>query len=291
MTAKTEAPAIGLYEDVPFDEYAAWDLPSNTGLGKLARSPAHYKAWQEAPQESTPALVLGSLFHALVLGGEDRFAVAPKCDRRTKAGKEDYAEFAETIGDREVVTQDQYDIANAMTGSICRHPAALDVLDRCRRRELSAVAEMDGMEYKCRFDLAGGGWLADLKSTQDASAEVFGKSIYNFGYHRQAGGYFNAAEQLGLDPACWLFIAIEKTPPYAVAVYKLGGMAIDTGRAEFKRLLGLYYECRGRDEWPAYPVTVQDIELPVWAYSKIESAGNTGAWMYEDIEEMEASDL
>ena len=48
------------------------------------------------PMEKTPALVMGSLFHTLVLEENEftaRYAVLPDIDRRTKEGKIIYSEF------------------------------------------------------------------------------------------------------------------------------------------------------------------------------------------------------
>jgi len=259
----------GLYPNTPFDDYAAWPLPSNTGLGKLARSPAHYREWVDSPEEPTPALVFGQLAHARILGnGADRFAVRPDgLDLRRKADRAVYDEWLAEHDGATVVTPDQARKADYMQDAVMGHPAARSLLERAKHIELSVAASLDGHQYKARPDaLTEDNIIVDVKTTTDASPSGFSRAIHRFAYHRQAALYWNAMEKNGLDPKAFLLIAVEKDPPYAVAVYALGGMAIDEGRDQAKRLLRRYYECLKQGNWPAYGNEVMDIELPAWAY-------------------------
>lgn len=83
---------------IPNKEYRTREGVSSTDLKHLMRSPAHFKYWKEHPQEDTPALLFGRASHKYMLEKDDffnEFAVVPNIDRRTKAGKEEYAKFLE----------------------------------------------------------------------------------------------------------------------------------------------------------------------------------------------------
>lgn len=65
-----EAIEPGIYPDMPAAEYHAAPAASKSDLDKIARSPAHYRAYKENPPEQTKAMALGTAFHTLVLEPE-----------------------------------------------------------------------------------------------------------------------------------------------------------------------------------------------------------------------------
>ena len=72
------------------------DYLSYSALKAFAKSPNHYLQYVNKEHTETPAMVLGSLTHCLVLEPERfaaKFAVAPKVDRRTNSGKALWAAF------------------------------------------------------------------------------------------------------------------------------------------------------------------------------------------------------
>ena len=75
---------------------------SKSGLDLINRAPAlYYERYlnpNASPQKETPALIIGSAAHCAVFEPAEfgkRYAVAPHCDRRTKEGKETWANFLE----------------------------------------------------------------------------------------------------------------------------------------------------------------------------------------------------
>jgi exodeoxyribonuclease VIII len=61
-----------------------------------------------------------------------------------------------------------------------------------------------------------------------------------------------------------VFLVVEKKPPYAVAVYVLDPESIALGRAEYRRDLQLYAECKRTGVWPGYGDKIQTIGVPQW---------------------------
>ena len=74
-------------------EYHARPGVSKTKLWCLLNdTPAKFKWLQEHPEPPTAVMQFGSALHKYVLepdGFADESAIAPQCDRRTKAGKEE----------------------------------------------------------------------------------------------------------------------------------------------------------------------------------------------------------
>jgi exodeoxyribonuclease VIII len=66
------------------------------------------------------------------------------------------------------------------------------------------------------------------------------------------------------DAACAL-IAIEKTPPYAVAVYDMVPDELDMVDAHVQKLLETWAECKRTGVYPGYNTLSQPLMLPDWA--------------------------
>ena len=85
----------------------------------------------------------------------------------------------------------------------------------------------------------------------------------NYGYHIQA-----AMIQDGIDHIDhkkineFIFIAIEKTEPYAIGIYILDEASIERGRQEYKKVLEEYSEIEETKIWHSYRPTV--ISLPAY---------------------------
>jgi exodeoxyribonuclease VIII len=111
--------------------------------------------------------------------------------------------------------------------------------------------------------------LIDLKSAADASKETFSKSIYNYGYYQQCGWYVDGWKALTGDEPAFVFLAAEKTVPFAVAAYEMAEEVVVAGRKAYRSALGIYQECLKHNRWPGYSDTVEMLSLPTWALNKV----------------------
>lgn len=112
-------------------EYHQHPAVSKSDLDLIQRSPAYYKYCKEHEKSQTPAMLLGSVVHKLVLEPEEfdaEFAVAPVCDKRTKAGKEMWAEFEAHAEGLTVMTKDLSEQAQAMANAVLSHEIARKLL-------------------------------------------------------------------------------------------------------------------------------------------------------------------
>jgi hypothetical protein len=265
----------GLKRGELMDTYRQWPYASQSLL-KIFRdkSPAHAHEYILHPPEQTPAMVLGTAVHMAVLQPDlfpTHYAVAPDVDRRTKAGKEEWAAFQVEHPGVAILKADEYQQCMAMATSVRNHSIAKKLL--VGETELSAtwIDPNTGVTCKGRFDvLSRIGAITDLKTTTDASREEFMNSIWRYFYHGQGAHYLNGAHEIGVPADFFCVIAVEKEPPYAVAVYNLKGDTIAAGKDELKPLLETYARCVETDVWPGYEEKAVDIDLPKWAYFKLD---------------------
>jgi hypothetical protein len=173
---------------------------------------------------------------------------------------------------KELLTLEELGTIEQMHTALFSHASATKALRSPGINEASFLADcpITGLSLKCRPDrLLDSGWIVDLKTTQDASAKAFAKSTANFGYHIQAAFYMHVLKALGAKPKGFLVVAIEKTAPYAVQVFRISPSALAHGEQEMLTQLMALRECydtySSDTPWPAYPETVQDLELPLWA--------------------------
>jgi len=235
--------------------YHAHPAISKSHLDLIARSPLHYWARYVDPArvtpEPTPQMRLGTALHTHVLElnrWDAEIAVAPNCDRRTKAGKEAFAAFEADSAGKTVITADDAEVVMAMGRSIMRHPGAAMLLGLPGKAETTHMwtDATYGLECKCRPDWLtdDGSIVVDLKTTRDASPRGFRRSIADYRYHCQAGWYLHGVEQAtGKRPDQFIFICVETTAPYAVAVYAADAEMIERGYQQDIDAL----ECRVQD--------------------------------------------
>lgn len=289
-------PAPGIYKGVPADVYHRWDAVSNSRLGLLDRSPAHLREAMLNPKPSTPAQVLGTITHCAVLEPETfdkTYITAGRCE----AIKKDKDQCSHTGLEKtpegwrcgvhggaqatDVLSDKAMSLCLGVRESFRRKERAHAILSGPGLNELSIVwvDPITGLTCKARLDRISpeivGGVIPDLKSTKDARKRPFSKAIYQYGYHRQGAMYLDGSAAVGLLVEHYAIAAFEKEPPYPIALYRLGDASIDAGRADYRRLMALYAECQERGEWPtapSYPDTIEDIEIPDFAFEMIDTS-------------------
>lgn len=268
--------APGLYKRIPFDTYNAWDGLSQSQLSWLRKSPAHLKNHldQKQDEDQTEAQKIGNAVHAAILtplSFTAQYVTYPKIDRRTTAGKTKYQEIQNENLGKILISEADKKLCDELAFAVNMHGASRTLLEGADP-EMSMVWERDGVLCKGRMDAYNFEYQAviDLKTTIDASYRAFSKSIVDYGYYRQAAWYLNGARSLGLPVQHFVFIAIEKSPPYAVAAYRITAGSLQLADQENMALLAKYRTCKELNNWPAYSHEIQDISLPEWATLTLE---------------------
>ncbi len=266
----------GIYESLADAEYRAGGGLSSTLLRQFLSAPAkaHYHVHHGSDRDTiSDPLLMGLLCHALVLEPETvaaRFAVMPEgLNRQTKAGKAEYAQLLEDVGpDGHVVKHDMMQHAIAVQASVMSHERASRYF-ACGQPELSVFTKdvVTGLLLCCRCD-----WLCryprvivDLKTCVSASAEVFGREAFRYGYHLQAFHYLEVCRLAGIEVDDFLFVAVEKEPPYLCQVFRLSDVLMEWSYDTWRDGINRFAVCQSENHWPGYGNDIVDIELPRWA--------------------------
>jgi len=256
---------------LPDPDYRAIKAASKSALDQFARSPAHYKhvIIEGNRPEATPAMQIGSAFDTLLLTPElfaEQFVQAPDVRRGTKV----WDEFEQSVAGRTPIKGDDLARLDGMVTAVRNHPAASALLSGGHSQvSYTWTDEATGLDCKGRADyVRDDGIIVDVKTTMDASPAGFARSVLNYRYFAQAAMYLEAQTQSGgptTDQFC--FIAVEKEPPFAVAVYALDPAALSLGFQTIARDLQGLAKCMAEDSWPAYSPRVETLSLPRYAFN------------------------
>ena len=220
--------------------------------------------------KQTKAMADGTAVHAFFLERDkfDSDFVIKPADMRlnTKVGKEWALEHQNKI----IIDSELGNNLYEMEKSFMDSPARL-IYDKQGQSELSYFWDDLGLvKGKCRPDWISndGNIVVDIKTTTDASPKGFQKSIANWGYHLQLGWYIRGLQKLGLPAKEFIFIAIEKTPPFSVGVYRANKEMITYANDEISNLVYDIDESLKSDDFPDYTPEIMDLGLPNWMNPK-----------------------
>jgi hypothetical protein len=259
------------------DAYHLSDGVSKSMLDQLAhpKTPAHLRAYLDEPRpEPTDAMQFGTVLHAALLQPEtmSNIAVRPEgLDLRTKTGKE----WAEANNDRTIISCDRMKAIKRMVDNVWTHPIAKRLLTGSDFERSLFATDQNGTLRKGRLDVLtkAGNILPDVKTCESAAPDDFEKQIFNYRYFVQAPYYLDLCEMIGIEKEHFVFIAVEKSPPYCVAVHELDPLIVEAGRKTYQRDLALYRECMESGYWPGYPTAVGLVSVPPWARKALEEMG------------------
>jgi len=257
--------------DITNAEYHASAGLSRSAICEFKRTPLHYWHKYVNPHyersKPTEAMVFGEAVHTWSLEPKERWSryyVAGKYDKRTIKGKTAWEEEKVKAGDRVAIDGDSRDELDLIAHTVSSHELAPQIIEGAQiEKSIYWTDEDTGLLCKCRPDIWGATYLADLKTSQDAGYTEFQRSIYKYNYQIQAAMLREGVKHAtGEELNDFVFIVIEKKPPYAIACYTLDKAWIDDGEAKYKQLLKEIKVCIDNDSWPGYEV--QNMCMPGW---------------------------
>ena len=236
----------------------------------LYKSPKHYQAWLTKEPSESAALMIGTAVHAEVLQPDlssQIYAVAPDCDRRTKDGKAIWEAFTQANQGKVILNAEQGDLVTKVANS-CRILMLQNQIKFVETETMywEILKFDDGTSIKIKFaiDAIGeDGYIYDVKTTDDASPLAVKKTIFNYYYFLQAYFYYRGFWMLNPEtpPKGFRFIFIEKSPPYAAAIYEVGPNFMALGQEDFYKVCMLYKSCLKAGDWPGYPTEINFIDF------------------------------
>jgi PDDEXK-like domain of unknown function (DUF3799) len=247
-------------------EYFATEALSASGAKQLLISPAHYRASRDNTQTPSPAMVLGTITHQMILEPDQppRYSVR-RLNWATKEGKAEREEL-EALRLPIISEQDHERVLN-MQRAVLEHPVTGAMVKAIERREHALMWDQHDVKCKAKYDaITRRGNIIDLKTAVDASPVGFAKAIGNFKYHLQAAHYIDGLKIA--EPEAegrFQFVVVESNPPHAVAVYELDAAAINAGALMMKRAARIYKDALANNRWSAFPNSIVTLSLPGWA--------------------------
>lgn len=225
----------------------------------LSKTPLHLKYAQEHHDEDSLALLEGRAAHKMILEPDtfyDEFAVAPKCDRRTKEGKEAYQAFLEESDGKDVLTDESMTKITEMAEAIKENELAVKFLTGDHEKSFFWTDAETGEPCKvrpdCLTEMDGKKYIVDYKTTDSCADGMFERSVRKYGYKFQAGMYREGVFQNTFDEYGFVFVAQEKKAPYASRVYICNDDFIREGYEAFREAIGTYHWCKENDNFFGY---------------------------------------
>lgn len=292
----------GIYTGVPREGYDFVPFVNCSTLKKVVRSTKAASHALRKQQKWSAALRFGSAFHTAVLEPElfeSEVAVAPLLDRRTKIGKQEWADFQADNGHKIILDAKEALAVTRMQQEIQDHELASSFMnDPTGQAEVNVLVnpfsgvkpytmadvlavnetkklypKMLHRACKARVDWVTDTELVDVKTCQDASPDAVVRSVVHFGYHLQAAYYRELYRRAaGHDSVLpFVFIFVEKEAPHGVLVCELDDILLEIGWTQCSEALRQVMDWMsfGQQDYAGGRKLI--IECPHWLAKKYES--------------------
>jgi hypothetical protein len=276
----------GIVYGLPEHDYHSHAALSSTEARMILNdTPAKYRWKKDHPPliEPSKKFDIGSAVHSLVLGTGYEAVVIPADLLATNGAISTTAAkaFVADARDKGLIPlklEEFQPIADAAE-SVLAHPAAKQLFGQPADGEVSVFATSpEGVDVRARFDFLPTEFrlgepsrvAVDLKTARDASPRGFTKSIAEYGYDVQRAWYLDALRWVTGESAEMVFVAVEKEPPYLVAVHQLPTVWVEMGSEKAKRAREVFARCVESGVWPGYGDDVHLLSPPQWLIYKHE---------------------
>lgn len=263
--------------DMSAEDYHADTAVSKHRLDLVRRSLLHYL---NPPKFDSPALQFGRWAHSAVLEPDDFESRVIEVDVKTKTTKAYKEAVANAPAGSYVMTTRDAQTLSHVAHSVWSHPIAAELLSPNNPGAMVESSlfwddDLTGIQCKCRPDYVCDDWIVDFKTCQSAALFEFERDAAKYRYHVQAAWYRRGVTQTlggeGVDDRRFLFVAVEKRPPYACAVFEYDDEALEIALAEALIDINKIAEYRANSNsyWCGYPLRIQALKLPRWAHDEV----------------------
>jgi len=245
---------------------------SKSGLDLIRKAPAKY--WERylnpnaPPRERNEAFVLGSAFHSIILEPDkfkDEFVIHPPFFGEGSQKKKQ--QLIEMNPGKELISIEMYNEINRMHDSVMNHPIASKLFSKgFAEKVFKWIDPHTNVKCKIKPDFYNieRNFIVDLKSTDDASQSAFERSSFKYRYYVQSPFYNDGMVQNGIKPDAFIFVAVEKKPPYLVNVFFAPKNSMEFGRETYIEDLETYANCKNTGIWSGYSEEIKPLNLPSW---------------------------
>lgn len=268
----------GIYNNLSNSEYHAHkESISRSALIDFYKNPYNYWAKHLNPdrpkKDATPAMVMGSAFHALMLEPhvfEKEYDILPPKVLLKHVGREIYDAFKKKTelieaGNKIILSDEEFLLLSNMRLRLESNEQAMELIRDARIEHSFFWEDNDsGLLLKARPDILHSNMIVDLKTCSDASPRAYQHEMVEYGYHWQGAMIRDAVEHLeGHRINNVINICIETKYPFNMAIYIIDEFAIDAGEEKYKQLCIDLKNAQETNSFIDYGV--QQISLPKWA--------------------------
>lgn len=266
-------PSSGHFSRTSFSWYRALNAISTSEINRLQNTLAHWRVSLEASETVSDSLKIGNAFDALI-ESERRFreeigVLAADVNLRTKVGQATRDGLQKTFGANAVLKEVEARVVRKMVDAAKANKRVAEMIKNALSWQGVIVWESEGIPRRCRYDLlteiGGKTILVDFKTTalDKASPRYNPKHFYDFGYHRQAAAYLEAARTVELGVDEFWFVFVESSAPYAVRAEPIDEVSLKIGELELEERLKKILYAIMHDDFPAYP-SGDPFTVPRW---------------------------
>lgn len=269
----------GIYSKVPENDYhqrrfGPSESISATEAKTLLKAPALMMHKRMNPPAKKKEFNFGHVVHALVLGEGLPVHVHQHPNLKSKAAKEEAAEY-EALG-YVVVSESEYQQMAACADAVRAHPLAGSIFGSGKAEQsMFCQDEQTGVWLRGRIDwvtetTSGETLLVDLKTSRSALPAEFTRHAASLNYAVQMEWYRHMWQQLtGEREPRFLHIVVEKEAPYLVSVCEMNADFQDIGKVKMRQAIDTYKRCLDTGEWPGIPPIVHPLLPPAYYMAEL----------------------
>ena len=225
----------------------------------------------EREPEEAKHFDIGTATHTAILEPDrlsETVIKSPPYNLRSSTARAERDQFIAENPGKVVLLPEEYETVLRIRDRVHSHPIARGLLAG-GRAELSYFGcdPETGETIKCRPDYMhdNGFAIIDLKSTKNAAPAAFAKDAANMHYDISVPWYLDVLDNLyGETPQHFIWLAVEKEPPYAIGIYYAQPADIDRARECARRNFMRLVNAKRTNQWPDYASEVLPLEMPGW---------------------------
>jgi exodeoxyribonuclease VIII len=238
-------------------------------------------------EEEKDFLNVGNAVHTLALEPDlfhSRFYLLPEGVRRDKR-MDAYKKHIEESKGRKIITANDYVDILGMAKALSSNKKAMYLLKAQGKIEASIFwkDEEHGFDLRCRPDfMRDDGLIVDLKTASSAEPNDFARSAFDCHYDMSVAMTCEGVEKLiGKKPDNYVFLAIEKKPPYIIEAYDsfrpwdkedlAKTTYLDAGSFRYRKSLDKLSDCFKTGIWGSYSDIINPMAVPRYAMKKLEN--------------------
>lgn len=228
---------------------------------------AHVNPEREAVEKKE--FDIGTATHTAILEPDlldQQVIVSPPFNLRSSTARAERAKFVEENPGKIILLPDELEAVKKIRDRVHGHPVARGLLSGGKAEQSFFATDPEtGELIKCRPDYlqASGFAMIDLKSTKNAAPGPFYWDSKKYHYDISVPWYFDVLDNLyGEVPQHWIWLAVEKEPPYAIGIYYALPEQIERARVQARETFMQILAAKRTNYWPDYGDIVRPLERP-----------------------------